>query len=50
MRARRAQLDAGGAALWALIEGRHHPWPRLECPECGSSWFASDTPFLTMKR
>lgn len=50
MRARRAQLDAGGEAMRALIEGRPHPWPQFKCPECGSRWYSSDTPFGTRKR
>ncbi|GGX36722.1 hypothetical protein GCM10010353_59860 [Streptomyces chryseus] len=48
--ARRAQIDAGGEAMRALLEGRPHPWPRFRCPECGSRWSASDTPFGIRKR
>jgi hypothetical protein len=50
VRARRAQLDAGGEAMPALTEGRRHPWPRFRCPEYGSTWFTGETPFGIRKR
>ncbi|MGK4586010.1 hypothetical protein [Kitasatospora sp. HPMI-4] len=50
MRARRAAIDAGGEAIRALLEGRPHPWPQFRCRECGSTWYAADTPFHTRKR
>jgi hypothetical protein len=31
MKARREAIEADGAALEALLEGRRHPWPWL-CP------------------
>ncbi|MEU5839183.1 hypothetical protein ABZ820_36765 [Streptomyces diacarni] len=50
MKARREAIDAGGAALKAVLEGRRHPWPRFTCPECGSTWYSADTPFGKTKR
>jgi len=49
-RARWAAIDAGGEAYRALIESRPQPWPRFRCPECGDTWYASDTPLGTRKR
>jgi len=45
MKARREAIDASGAALQAVFEGRRHPWPCFTCPECGSTWYAANTPF-----
>ncbi len=50
MKARREAIEAGGEALKAVLEGRRHPWPQFRCPECGSTWYSSDTPFGKRKR
>lgn len=50
MKARREAIDARGAALKAVLEGRRHPWLRFTCLECSSTWHSADTPFGKTKR
>ncbi|MBC3844746.1 hypothetical protein GXW82_44645 [Streptacidiphilus sp. 4-A2] len=50
LRARRAQIESGGEALRAVVEGRPHPWPRHHCPECGARWHYGDAPAWNHKR
>jgi hypothetical protein len=50
VKVRREAIEAGGAAFQAALEGRRRPWPQFRCPQCASTWYSAETPFVKTKR